>query len=245
MIDMNPAGMIRTDAVKAIHAAVDGAMRQDDKRRRYVGASSIGSPCERKIQYEFTGDDYDKGWRFSARTLRIFQRGHVFESMSAVWLADAGFRLTQTGKNGQPLGFKVADGSFAGHVDRVITGGPADIAYPLIWEHKALGSKSWKALESRGLAKAKPEYADQVAVYQAYMDLTNPALFMATNADSMEIYFELVPFDRVRAQAASDRAVGIIQDSRAGALRPRCTDDPTFYACSDCPFKRRCWGAAA
>ena len=70
MIDMNPAGMIRTDAVKAIHAAVDGAMRQDDKRRRYVGASSIGSPCERKIQYEFTGDDYDKGWRFSARTLR-------------------------------------------------------------------------------------------------------------------------------------------------------------------------------
>jgi hypothetical protein len=135
MIDMNPAGMIRTDAVKEIHAAVDGAMRQDDKRRRYVGASSIGSPCERKIQYEFTGDEYDGGWRFSARTLRIFQRGHIMESMSAVWLADAGFRLTQTARDGSHLGFKVADGSFAGHVDRVITSGPADIAYPLVWEH--------------------------------------------------------------------------------------------------------------
>jgi len=77
------------------------------------------------------------------------------------------------------------------------------------------------------------------------MDLTNPALFMAVNADTMEIYLELVPFDRVRAQAASDRAVGIIMDSRAGAMRPRCTDDPTFYACSDCPFRKRCWGAAA
>lgn len=245
MIDMNPAGMIRTDAVKEIHAAVDGAMRQDDKRRRYVGASSIGSPCERKIQHEFMGDAHDEGWRFSARTLRIFQRGHVFESMSAVWLADAGFRLTQTGRNGQPLGFKVADGSFAGHVDRVITGGPADIAYPLVWEHKALGSKSWKAVESRGLAKSKPEYADQIALYQAYMDLTNPALFMAVNCDTMEIYLELVPFDKARAQSASDRAVAIIMDSRAGALRPRCTDDPTFYACTDCPFKGRCWGTAA
>jgi hypothetical protein len=45
-----------------------------------------------------------------------------------------------------------------------------------------------------------------------------------------------------RAQAASERAVAIIMDSRAGAMRPRCTDDPAFYACSDCPFKRRCWG---
>jgi hypothetical protein len=245
MIDLNPGSMVRTADVAAIHALIDALPPPAEKRRTYVGASAIGSPCERKIQYEFLGTPHDEGWRFSARTLRIFQRGHVMESMSAVWLADAGFRLTQTGKNGQPLGFKVADGSFAGHVDRVITGGPADIAYPLVWEHKALGSKSWKALESRGLAKAKPEYADQVAVYQAYMDLTNPALFMAVNADTMEIYLELVPFDRVRAQAASDRAVAIIMDSRAGALRPRCTDDPTFYACSDCPFRKRCWGAAA
>lgn len=245
MIDLNPISMTRSADVAAIHALIDALPPPAEKRRTYVGASSIGSPCERKIQYEFTGDDYDPGWRFSARTLRIFQRGHVMESMAAVWLADAGFRLTQTGRNGQPLGFKVADGSFAGHVDRVITGGPASLSYPLIWEHKALGAKSWKALESRGLARAKPEYADQVAVYQAYMDLTNPALFMATNADSMEIYFELVPFDRARAQAASDRAVGIIMDSRAGALRPRCTDDPTFYACADCPFRRRCWGKTA
>jgi hypothetical protein len=94
---------------------------------------------------------------------------------------------------------------------------------------------------SKGLAKAKPEYADQVAVYQAYLGLTSPALFMATNCDTMELHLEFVPFDKARAQAASDRAVAIIQDSRAGAMRPRCTDDPGFYACSDCPFKARCW----
>lgn len=243
MIDLNPSGMIRSDAVRALHEAVDNIPRPQEKRRSYVGASSIGGPCERKIQYDFMGEPFDPGWRFSARTLRIFQRGHMMESMAALWLVDAGFKLTQTGRDGQPIGFKVGGGTFAGHVDRVITGGPtSEIAYPLVWEHKAVGSKSWKAIESRGLAKAKPEYADQVAIYQAYLDLTHPALFMATNADTMEIYFELVPFDAVRAQAASDRAVGIIADSNARALRPRCTDDPKFYACSDCSFKGRCWG---
>jgi hypothetical protein len=66
-------------------------------------------------------------------------------------------------------------------------------------------------------------------------------MFMATNTDTMEIYIELVAFDADRAQAASDRAVAIIADTKAGAMRPRCTDDPGFYACGGCPFKRRCW----
>ena len=242
MIDLNPQSMTRTADVAAIHALIDALPPPAEKRRTYVGASSIGSPCERKIQYEFMGLPHDEGWRFSARTLRIFQRGHMMESAAAVWLVDAGFRLTQTGKDGKPLGFSVAGGSFAGHVDRVVTGGPLPLEYPFIWEHKALGSKSWKAIESKGLAKAKAEYADQVAIYQAYLGLTAPALFMATNCDTMELHLEFVPFDKARAQAASDRAVAIIQDSRAGALRPRCTDDRTYYACSDCPFKGRCWG---
>jgi hypothetical protein len=242
MIDLNPSSMIRSADVAAIHAALDSVSPRPEKRRAYVGASSIGGMCERRVQYDFLQTPYDEGWRHSARTLRIFERGHMMESMAALWLVDAGFRLTQTGKDGKPLGFSVAGGAFAGHVDRVCTGGPLMLAYPFVIEFKALGQKSWKAIESKGLAKAKPEYADQVALYQAYMDITNPALFFAVNCDTMELYLEMVPFDAARAQAASDRAVAIIEDSRAGAMRPRCTDDPGFFACSDCPFKRRCWG---
>lgn len=241
MIDLNPSHMTRTAAVEAIHAVIANAPQHRDDRRKYVGASSIGGECDRCIQYEFLQTPYDEGWRFDARTLRIFQRGHVFESMAALWLVDAGFRLTQTAKGGGPIGFKAAGGDFAGHVDRVITGGPVDLAYPLIWECKGLGSKGWGTLSRRGVAKAHPQYADQVAIYQAYCDLTNPALFFAINADTMEIYPELVPFDRARAQKASDRAVAIILDARAGALRARCTDDRDFYVCKGCPFRLRCW----
>lgn len=241
-MDFNSSAMIRSDAVRALHEAIESVPAPEEKRREYVGASSIGGMCERRVQYDFMGAPYDDGWRHSARTRRIFQRGHMMESAAALWLVDAGFRLTQTGRDGAPIGFKVADGAFAGHVDRVIVGGPVPhILYPLIWEHKAVGAKSWKAIADKGVAKAKPEYADQVALYQAYLNLTNPALFMATNCDTMEIHFELVAFDKVRAQEASDRAAAIIQDSRAKALRARCTDDPEFFACKECPFRKRCW----
>lgn len=240
MIDLNASSMIRSVGVSAIHAALDAVPPREEKRRAYIGASAIGGACERKLQYEFMQAPHDPGWRFSARTLRVFQRGHMIEEAAAGWLADAGYQIKRLTSEGFPIGFSVANGEFKGHVDGVITAGP-EIETPCVWEHKAVGAKSWKAIESRGLAKSKPEYADQVALYQAYLDLTAPALFMATNMDTMEIYLELVAFDRVRAQAASDRAVAIIKDSRAGSLRARPTEDPSFYACTDCPFRNRCW----
>lgn len=243
MLDFNPSHMVRSEAVAAIHKAIDGAMYREEKRRDYLGASSIGATCERRVQYEFIGAPWDKGWRWDPRLLRIFQRGHEFEHMAAIWLADAGFRLKQTNSNGKPIGFRVANGDYAGHVDRVVTGGPiADLAYPFIWECKALGSKGWAKIAQKGVAKASPQYADQISQYQSYVDLTNPALFFAINADTMEIHMEFVPFDRARAQKVSDRAVAIILDSRAGAMRPRCTDDPEFYECKGCQFRKRCWG---
>lgn len=242
MIDLNPSHMTRAAAVEGIHAAVDASMRRDEARRAYVGASSIGATCERRVQYEYMGAPYDDGWREDPRMLRIFQRGHMVESMAALWLVDAGFRLTQSWNGRARGGFRAAGGEFAGHSDRVVTGGPLDLPYPFLWEHKCLGAKGWKNVAKRGVKKAEPAYADQIATYQAYMNLPAPTLFQATNADTMELHFEFVAFDKKRAQDASDRAVAIIEDTRAGALRPRCTDDPDFYKCRDCPFKGRCWG---
>jgi len=240
-IDFNSPEYLDAVKVMALHRALDAVPPPQEKRREYVGASAIGGPCERSVQYEFLGVPRDEGWRHDAKTLRIFQRGHMMESAAAQWLCDAGFRLIQSKRDGGPIGFSVADGQFKGHVDRVIISGPINLQYPLIWEHKALGSKSWTAIRNRGLAAAKPEYAAQVYLYQAYCELTAPALFQATNTDTMEIHFELVEFDKAKAQAASDRAAAVIADSKAGAMRPRPTDDPEFYVCKNCAFRQRCW----
>ena len=52
MIDLNPRSILAEHFV----ALIDGAMeRQQDRRRDYLGGSSIGEPCARRLQYEYLG----------------------------------------------------------------------------------------------------------------------------------------------------------------------------------------------
>jgi hypothetical protein len=68
---------------------------------------------------------------------------------------------------------------------------------------------------TRQLPGSKPIYHAQVVLYQAYLELhENPAVFTAVNADTMEIYTELVPFDAALAQRMSDRALKVSRSSR-------------------------------
>ena len=133
-----------------------------------------------------------------------------------------------------------------GHVDGVLIGGPDGFAYPSLWENKCLGSKAWRDVEKKGLAVSKPVYAAQIAVYQSYLDLhDHPALFTAVNADTMEIYAELIPFDAGLAQRMSDRAVRVIRATETSDLLPRSFMDPTHFECKFCAYADRCWSTKA
>ena len=90
--------------------------------------------------------------------------------------------------------------------------------------------------------RSRPVYAAQVAVYQAYLELhQNPAIFTVINADSMEIYAELVPFDVTLAQRMSDRAAKILAASRAVELLPRGFAESSHFECRMCAWQHRCW----
>jgi hypothetical protein len=174
----------------------------------------------------------------------IFDRGHYFEQRTRQHLAAAGFKFAPA----EALGFSAVNGALRGNADGIIVAGPdlpgSVLVYPLVWEHKAINSKNWRALERDGLEKTFPQYAAQVALYQAYLDVTNPALFTALNADTCERLHFLVPFDTERAQLWSDRAVMIIEATRAGELLPRAYDDPQNWHCRMCGHYKRCWGQA-
>lgn len=114
--------------------------------------------------------------------------------------------------------------------------------YPALWENKCLGAKSWRDVEKRKLAASKPVYAAQIALYQTYLGLhEHPALFTAVNADTMEVYAELIPFDAGLAQRMSDRAVRVIEATEAGDLLPRAFTDSTHFECKFCAWADRCW----
>jgi len=249
MLDFNSSRSLSERVTGYIDEALS-AERGGQTPREYLGASRLGVECDRALQYEYLNAPVDPGREFSGQTLRIFDAGHVFEDLAIRWLRAAGFELyTETAQGGQ-FGFSVARGRIRGHVDGIIAGGPdtLNLRYPALWECKSLNAKSWKDTAKRGVALAKPVYATQIALYQAYMEgrvpgiSENPALFTAINKDTAELYFEAVPFDSARAQKASDRAVNILRACDAHELLPRVARDPTHHVCKFCPWQDRCWG---
>ncbi len=242
MLDFNASASLSGQIEALLDRALE-AERDVTPPRDYLGASRLGAACERQLQYEYAHAPVDHGKGFSGRLLRIFERGHRTEEMVIRWLRMAGFLLKTEDADGQQFGFAVAGGRLRGHVDGVLLGAPEGFAYPALWENKCLGAKSWRDLEKHKLAVAKPIYAAQIALYQAYLELDeHPALFTAVNADSMEIYAELVPFDAALAQRMSDRASRVILATEAGELLPRSFADSTHFECKFCAWVDRCWG---
>ncbi|MCG9076337.1 PD-(D/E)XK nuclease family protein [Laribacter hongkongensis] len=231
-----------------VTALVDLGMRMARSlqgTRQYLGASRLGAACERALQYEYAQAPVDPGRETEGRMLRIFERGHVIEDCMVTWLRGAGFDLRTRKADGEQFGFSALDGRLQGHVDGVIVGGPEGFGYPALWENKCLGARAFRELEKSRLAVAKPIYAAQVALYQAYLELhEHPALFTAVNADTMELYAELVPFDVELAQRMSDRALKVISATGAGELLPRSFSEPTHFECRMCPWQDRCWRTA-
>lgn len=241
MIDFNSSASLSGRLQELFDRALE-AERDTTPARDYLGASRLGASCERQLQYEYAKAPVDHGKGFSGRILRIFERGHRTEDMVIHWLRMAGFNLKTEDANGHQFGFSVANGRLRGHVDGVLTAGPEGFAYPALWENKCLGTKSWRDVEKHKLAVSKPVYAAQIALYQSYLQLhEHPALFTAVNADTMEIYAELIPFDAGLAQRMSDRAARVIGASEAGELLPRSFADPSHFECKFCSWSDRCW----
>src|SRR5690606_13530793 len=102
---------------------------------------------------------------FEGGTLRIFAAGHAFEDMTAREIQGAGFDLRTAKQDGSQFGFSTAWGKFRGHIDGVLVGGPDFLQYPALWEHKAVGQRSWNEIIKKGVTIARPIYAAQIALY--------------------------------------------------------------------------------
>lgn len=248
MTDLTNTTIPASSADDTLISLIDQALLRQSKKkpaRHYLGASRLGVACDRALQYEYLNLPKDEGRDFDARLLRIFERGHRMETIMASWLKAAGFELYTEQNDGSPFGFSEMHGQFKGHADGVIVDGPHDYNYPMLWENKALGNRTWQSLKKKGLSIVCPTYAAQVALYQAYLNLPNPALLTAINADTMAIYVEWVPFNGELAQRSSDRAVNILQACTAKEWLPRLSFDADYYQCKLCPWQQRCWKPTA
>jgi hypothetical protein len=218
----------------ALNALIDASVVAETTRG-YLGASAVGHPCMRRIQYDWMCDP-----EHPARLRDIFDRGHYFERRSREHFTRAGFKFAADDR----LKFTALHGLLSGHADGVFLDGPKirDIEYPCLWECKAINAKGWRSLERDGLEKAYPQYAAQIALYQHYLGVDgSSAILTAVNADTCERVHVAVPFNAGMARATIMRAETVIQATRAGELLPRFTTDPKNFRCRLCGHHERCW----
>ena len=69
------------------------------EKRSYLGASSIGDECIRKVQLQYMRKDQ----KVSAKQVRTFDIGHCLEDLIIKWLKIAGFDLKTRNENGEQL----------------------------------------------------------------------------------------------------------------------------------------------
>lgn len=248
MLDFNHGALLPATDTRAsdisdrINAHIDAAFnakRAAEPERNYVGASAIGNECLRAVQLQRLKIPADKAPE--GKMLRIWETGHVFEAAIADWFNMAGFKLETHDETKRQFTWRVLDEEGGGSIDGKIVGGPIPMAYPFQWECKALKASSWQDTKKRGLYVSKPYYAKQFAINQAYLELTNPGIFTALNKDTSELYHELVVFDQVLAQKASDDMVRVIDAIEHQELLPRAFSGPDHFKCRFCDYANTCW----
>jgi hypothetical protein len=221
-----------TPTVSAIYTAYEAAA--DHGFREHLGASLIGTECERAIWYGFRWTTRAK---HSGRLLRLFDTGNLAEARFVADLRRIGVTVLDldpaTGRQWQ---LRDTGGHFGGSMDAVAIGFPEAPRTWHVCEFKTHSEKSFLALKRDGVAKAKPQHWAQM---QSYMHLAglDRAFYLAVNKNTDELYQERLHYDAEAALRIMAKAERVIAANRPPA---RISDDPAWWQCRFCEHHATC-----
>ena len=227
-------------------AAVDREMEaraRRQPRRDYLGFSSIGHPCSRKLQYDLRATEQQS---HDAATLKRFEDGHRGEALMASRLRMVpGIRLwTVDPETAGQIGFSDFGGRFKGHADGVIQGLIQAPETPHVWEHKATNERKQAKLaalkielgEKNALAAWDEVYHAQAILYMHYANLTRHYLTCSTPGERTTV--------SVRTNADPEAALKLIDKARRilDAKYPlaRISNSPEWWQCKWCEHREQC-----
>jgi hypothetical protein len=218
--------------VTAIYAAYEAAA--DSGYRAHLGASLIGTECERALWYTFR---WATRARHTGRMLRLFQTGVLEEARLIADLRRIGVTVLDVDPDtGRQWKLRDASGHFGGSMDAVARGFPEAPKTWHVCEFKTHNAESFKKLKSEGVAAAKPLHWTQM---QAYMHLSgiDRAFYLAVCKDTDELYQERVHYDVEVALRILAKAARIINAPRPPT---RISDDPAWWQCRLCDHHAVC-----
>lgn len=213
-----------------LSAIIDNSLsRRLEEGRNYIGASSIGSPCERKIWYSFTGVQGDS---IAPSMRRTFDIGKRLELMILDYLTEAGLDII---RQDNLLGYASKNvRELQGHVDGIwLRPWPDEQA---IIEIKTAKDSSFRVFQKAGLLKWYPVYYAQV---QAYMGMSGikTTFVIAINKDTSELHDEFVNFDPDYYRELEFKAARI---SESLIAPEKINNSPLYFVCRTCQYKGTC-----
>nr|WP_203072360.1 PD-(D/E)XK nuclease family protein [Roseomonas ponticola] len=223
--------------VDAIYAAYEAAA--DHGYREHLGASLIGTGCERAIWYSFR---WATRARHTGRLLRLFETGNLAEARFVADLRRIGVTVLEVDPaTGRQWKLRDASGHFGGSMDAVALGLPEAPKTWHVCEFKTHSAKSFAKLKAEGVAASKPLHWAQM---QAYMQLAGleRAFYLAVCKDTDALYQERVHHDAAAGAAILAKAARIIQAARPPA---RISMDPAWWECRLCDHHAVCHAGAA
>lgn len=222
------------DAIRRIYE------QKPQEKRQYVGASSIGDPCARKIWYSYKGYPAKP---FTSDTLFRFEDGHRTEELIINRLKMVeGVIVYDKDEAGKQFGFTEFNGQFKGHVDGVIVGLLQSPKTPHVLEIKCTEdlNKFRKAKFEKGDKNALKTWNEiYYAQAQIYMQALNLARHytVVSSAGGRDFDSCRTEYDQETAQRYKDRAFEII---KAEKEPQKISDKADFYLCRWCQFNEIC-----
>lgn len=222
----------RTTAER-IHAEYE---KRPNRRSNRIGISTLGHECERKPWLEFRWAAQPE--RFDGRMRRLFDTGHREEARIVEDLRSIGCLVEDRDpETGEQFEFTAPHGHVVGKLDGIIENAPEAPGARLVLEIKTHNRKSFDRLREKGVEKAKPEHFGQCQLGASMAELSG-TLYVAQCKDDDDLYSELVPLNRKKADALLEKGERIaFAETMPDAVK---NADPDFPPCSWCHHRRFC-----
>ncbi|MEY2908812.1 MAG: hypothetical protein RLZZ602_1335 [Pseudomonadota bacterium] len=217
------------DLIKAIDLGTKA--HEQRERRCYIGASNVGNPCHRYLQYSLRGYPQTP---FPPAVLRIFELGHTLENMVVEDLKKAGINVSEVAEDGKQWEYTWLGGHVRGHADGVIRSDSGD--HIAILEIKSMNDKKWNAFRTQGIRNSHPIYYAQMQLLMGLSGI-HRAWMVAYNKNNSVYHHEEVGFDYHYFRALSHTALSVVRGSSA----KRISDNPQSFECRYCNYKPNCW----
>jgi hypothetical protein len=213
------------------------AKGKSETRRGYLGISSLGSNCKRKLWYSFR---FCSEPNFDGRTYRLFNRGHLEEERFIQDLRDIGCTVKAFDDNGEQFEIVSMDGHLKGHADGIAKGFPEAPETWHLLEFKTSNQNSFNKLEKNGVKKSNYTHYVQMQMYMHFLELTR-AVYLVVNKNDERLYSERIKLDKNIIKEHLEYADLII---KSYSPPDRISEDKDYYECKFCEARDLCHGTS-